>query len=309
MYNTNSQEGVLMNSIVSKNWDDSILEENATLITRGSGFMSTYDLNNGEMLKVLKRRSEIIDKKSILYYNFFREELDRKINFAPYLETEDIIKPKTAYYSDYRIVAYTVPKVEERTLSSTLCSIKSLHLYSKIFKALTNRIKLLNQNGVILPDFATPSNVFYNKKENRFSFIDYDGMQIWCSGSVSFSNILPMYEEPIENSTKYGNFLSLFTPNLDKLSLVLLFFIYTMDKNITYEINNKISEYGSKDLAFKKVFSDLGIEKSKEMCDLIMNLYDETKENIYPDEVFDQFTKEYKLTIGENKTRRFSKRN
>lgn len=294
-----------MNNVLNNNWNSQVLN-NATLIRSGSGFMETYDLHNGNILKVVKGIEQLERDDLIRYYRMFQEELNSKINLSKYIDIPDIVLPNNAYYSEEGIKAYTVPKViNGLQLEQILPKINSLRLYGAILSKLTKRIRTLNENGIILPDLITASNIFYDYKSDSFNFIDYDGMQIWYSKSFSISNCLFVIDGPINNTEKYGNYEQ-YTSNLDKLSLLILFFCFTNGINIIDRINEQLAVVPELDLAIEMSLNKLGIEKCDYLHIAISQLYS-SDENCYPDQVFDRFSNEYQMYKEKKKVRRFFK--
>ena len=300
-------------------WNSHLLD-NATLITPGKGYMTTYDLNNGEILKKLKDEDSLSSLTQQKRREDFIIELERKISLSKEIEDKSIVIPKTIYRDkDGRIQGYTTKKIEEENLDTILKGIESIELYESIFITLTEKIKLLNKEGIILPDLGNTTNVLYNPKNKRIYFIDYDGIQIKDSQVFSMANILEQEKNPMLNSTKYRK-NKLFNENLDKLTLLLLYVYYTTGTNILYNIDQELSiiqlmnQYNltQKTIVpepniFYDFFHTFGIEDTK-LSELIQTVFDQTKANQYPDHAIKEITKTHTLKKQMEGVRHFIKK-
>ena len=99
-----------MKNLEIKKLNKSVLEK-ATLICKGSGFMKTYDLNNGNILKLLKEK----DERNFLhfaYFDEFKECLEEKLKLAKYIYSDSIVLPNAIYMKNDNVVGYSVPKID-----------------------------------------------------------------------------------------------------------------------------------------------------------------------------------------------------
>lgn len=299
-----------MNKIIKEDFSTSILD-GATKICGENRTMSTYDLHNGEILKILE--PDVIRNMKIPFEKYLAD-LDYKISLSENIDVPDIVCPMRALYDDNGIRAYTTAKVVSGIplikILPAYCKRGELQLYSHIFTKLTERVKLINNSGIILPDLGNATNTFYEPKTDSFKFIDYDGMQIEDSKSFSYSAFLPIYKNPIFRSRKYRQKNNLYTENLDKLSILILYLYYTTGINIMdidrntnagYSFNRDFEE---KDIPLPNMsimidfFDNYGI--APEMESLVNLAYNHRHDNIYPDEVIEKVAREYKLVPKRN---------
>ena len=69
------------------------------------------------------------------------------------------------------------------------------------------------------------SNLFYFDKNGNFKLIDYDGMQIKDNKSMVIARVLSS-DGQYNKVSKYGNGHFLYTPELDKKSIIILYMIF-----------------------------------------------------------------------------------
>lgn len=302
-----------MKKLNEQTWNDNILSR-ANLITEGSNFMRTYDLNNGEILKLMKKEEELGSAFQFGQIDDFTLELIKKIRLSKDISDSSLVLPKTVYYSKSGdLVGYTTPKINDNDLDNYLRSVNSLEIYNKVFSILIDKVRLLNNEGIILPDLGNTTNVLYNPKNDSIHFIDFDGLQIQDSEAFSMASILHSNSNPMIFSDKYskGN---LYNSNLDKLTLLVLYIYYTTGMNIMNGLDPLLSlmQYMNDSLSsknasvvipdmesFRKSFEELGIWDT-EIAELIRRVFDQTETNIYPDFAIENLALTHSLSDEEN---------
>lgn len=302
-----------MKKLNEQTWNDNILSR-ASLITDGSNFMRTYDLNNGEILKILKKEEELGSAFQLGQIDDFTLELMKKIKLSKEISEPSIVLPKTVYYGKSGgLVGYTTPKIGDGDLDDYLRSVNSLEIYNKVFSILINKVRLLNNEGIILPDLGNTTNILYNPKNDSIHFIDFDGLQIQDTESFSLASILHSNSNPMLFSDKYSNG-NLFTSNLDKLTLLVLYIYYTTGMNIMHNLdpmlslmqfmnerfnNDKTGVITPRIESFIQGFTDIGI-LGTEIAELIRRVFDQTETNIYPDYAIKELALTHNLSSEEN---------
>ncbi len=236
-----------MNNLKIRKFNDSILN-NAKLITRGSGFFSTYDLNNGNIIKVVKSVDDCYDSSNALFlystYNDFMDDLYAKLMYSTNVDLSSIIIPNAIYLDKDIVRAYTVPKQENCVNLDKFISLNNnLDTIASILIKMTKEIRLANKNNINMPDLGNSSNVLVNTKNKSIKFIDYDGMQIdkypsFCISSLINNQVVPVTRDKRFHDIKSG----MITNNTDKLSLYSLF--------IFYSTRTLLNEFGSSDYTF-----------------------------------------------------------
>lgn len=225
-----------MNNLKIKKYDNSLLNH-AKLITNGNSYFKTYDLNNGNIIKVVKSVDECLNCENAMFlyssYDYFIDELYNKLLFSNNIEIQSILTPNCVYLDNNDIPrAYTVQKLVNYISLDEYCIKNSdLNSISPIFLELTNEIRKANSISINFPDLGNASNILINKNNKDIKLIDYDGLQIdkyesFCISSLVLNNVIPLFEDKRMNDIKKG----LVTNNLDKLSLYSLFIYYTTKK-------------------------------------------------------------------------------
>ena len=300
-------------------WKDSFLD-GSTLITDGSGLMKTYDMNNGQILKVVKPIEEVSSMTQYRNYYDFLSELRKKIKLSRMYDIPSLVLPKNVYYdSNDEVKAYSVPRVNDESLHSHLTGIKDIELFDKVFSVLCDEVRPLNREGIILPDLGNTGNVLYNPKSGKMKFIDYDGMQVQWAESFSISQLLCQDDNDMLFDDKYRK-NGLFNANLDKLSLLMLYVYHTTGKNIMSDINFflQMNETMNSELSpsdkisppsrlFDDFLEQTGLTGT-ELAELIYRSFDPTSTNRYPKDAIKKLTLSHRLTENEQGNKVFVKR-
>lgn len=300
-------------------WKDSFLD-GSTLITDGSGLMKTYDMNNGQILKVVKPIEDVSSMTQYRNYYDFLSELRKKIKLSRMYDIPSLVLPKNVYYdSNDEVKAYSVPRVNDESLHSHLTGIKDIELFDKVFSVLSDEVRLLNREGIILPDLGNTGNVLYNPKSGKMKFIDYDGMQVQWAESFSISQLLCQDDNDMLFDDKYRK-NGLFNANLDKLSLLMLYVYHTTGKNIMSDINFflQMNETMNSELSpsdkisppsrlFDDFLEQTGLTGT-ELAELIYRSFDPTSTNRYPKDAIKKLTLSHRLVENEQGNRTFCRR-
>ena len=300
-------------------WKDSFLD-GSTLITDGSGLMKTYDMNNGQILKVVKPIEDVSSMTQYRNYYDFLSELRKKIKLSRMYDIPSLVLPKNVYYdSNDEVKAYSGPRVNDESLHSHLTGIKDIELFDRVFSVLCDEVRLLNREGIILPDLGNTGNVLYNPKTGKVKFIDYDGMQVQWAESFSISQLLCQDDNDMLFDDKYRK-NGLFNANLDKLSLLMLYVYHTTGKNIMSDINFflQMNETMNSELSpsdkispSSRLFDDF-LEQTgltgTELAELIYRSFDPTSTNRYPKDAIKKLTLSHRLVENEQGNRIFCRR-
>ena len=154
------------------------------------------------------------------------------------------------------------------------------------FILLSQAVRTSNQEGIIFPDLANPSNILYDPKNKIIKFIDFDGLQIGDCDSYSIANLMSNFSNPVFERRKYLNRdTGIYTPEFDKASLLTLFLSLTTHTVLT---NFKAAnfEFVNGDIALKKESLDkyityVGLNDSPLEEDIRL-IYDNDSHNRYP---------------------------
>ena len=286
-----------MKNLEIKKLNKSVLEK-ATLICKGSGFMKTYDLNNGNILKLLKEK----DERNFLhfaYFDEFKECLTEKLKLAKYIYSDSIVLPNAIYMKNDNVVGYSVPKIDLKSIDQIIEEENyDIDFISKTFDALSYEVRKNNKEEILFPDLGNISNVFMDKKDFKIKFIDFDGLQIGDYESYSVSSLMDKGTDLIFGNKKYvDKKTTLFTTDFDKASLLTLYLYFLTGKNIVdlpntiYEARNNIPKVNEE--RFNKLLDELKLLNTP-IEDDIRRMFDITRSNNYPNTAIKKMAKIYK---------------
>ncbi len=276
---------------------------NATLICDGSGYMRTYNLNNGLIYKEIKSKDSS-SLNNYLFFDDFINSLENKLNLASKLPEDHLVLPNSIYMNKNGIVGYTVPYVNYECFDTLLKKMNSLEDITNMFVLLCNAVKEENKYGIIFPDLGNASNILYDRKNNRIKFIDFDGIQIGDYDSFNVSSLMSKYYNPIFEEKKYfDKNTTLFTSNFDKASLLALFLFYTTRTNMTNfnlkdfkSINNRIVLNRK---ALCHYIEMIGLRNSS-IEDELLNVYDYDSSNNYIETSIKRLIKTHNLDFNKH---------
>ena len=207
---------------------------NIETVLGDNDFNSVFLLSDGSVLKLFKH--------DILIQSL---RLEQKIlTSKPIFNVPEIVVPNRAVYLSDKFVGYTMDRVDgidynTRDNRYSLSDRADLNMYATIYSKLEDVVKRANKEGMIFPDLCTCDNIFIDKNGN-YKLIDYDGIQIGNFITPFLSTSLGddlQYEIP-----KYSKKTHLFTSELDKKSLIILYFLSTFNVNLeTININKNIT--------------------------------------------------------------------
>ena len=277
-----------MNNLKIKKFDISILDK-AKLITKGTSFFKTFDLNNGNIIKVVKTLDECMNMSNRVYlrnnYQEFMDTIYKKIEYSKNIDIDCLNLPNCIYLKDDMFVAYSVPKLYNCSdLDSYLLNNYSMEEISQGVINLVKEVRKLNKNNINLPDLCNLSNVLINSKK-ELKFIDYDGMQIDKFYSFSMSSLINYSYSPFTENRKYCDQSGFINNNFDKVSLYLIYLYYTTNTSITfsspYNYVRKNGKYTLREDAILKYLEDIGLNNTA-FGENIYRIYNDEKLN-YPD--------------------------
>lgn len=189
---------------------------------------NVYELENGSILKVF----------SPLVLNLYKScdiQLERKIiESKPIINVPEIIVPEEAVYENQEFLGYTSKKAEGIDYNTyddflTLKDRCNLKQYADEYAKLESIVKRGNKENIVFPDLCSCDNIFIDDKGNM-SLIDYDGLQIDNFITPIISSSLGDQDQYF--CSKYCND-KIFTSELDKKSLIVLYFLNTFNVDIT----------------------------------------------------------------------------
>lgn len=285
-----------MRNLHVKKFNKSILK-NAKIITSGSGFFRTYDMNNGYIIKVLKEKDDL-DLGLYYQYDSFIFDLYDKLLFSRNIDVPSIVKPHSIFMKEDRVYAYTVPKVFGLSLHELLDNKFNLDLISSLICKVSEEVKFANKCGINFPDLGNATNILVDNNGGSIRFIDYEGLQIDKYPSFSISSLMMASHNKYFDKSKYKNSKNgIVTSNFDKATLYALFLYYTTHTNIAdidfYVFNRCRKE--EIDNAIKKYSLDIGIDGTS-MEEDIHTIFS-SKSNNYPDTSIKRLVKDFQLDL------------
>lgn len=219
-----------------------------------SGETSTvYELSDGKILKVFT-------PFALFIYDSCKIKMERKILEAkPFSNIPEIIVPESAVYSNGNFCGYISKRAEgidyneyDDNLSvEDRCNLK---MYADNHMKLESIVKRGNEVGIVFPDLYTCDNIFVDKNGNM-SFIDYDSLQVGNHVTPLLSTSLGRQEQYY--CTKYYE-NRLFTPELDKKSLIILYFLTALNVDLT--VVGTVNPITNDKITLDFVFETIGLD-------------------------------------------------
>jgi len=238
----------------------------------------TYRLSNGSVLKIFNPDLLVVGK--LIDVDFERKILEAKpIKTAP-----EIVIPTSAVYFEKNFVGYTMPMVKGRDYNEmdsnlALSERVDLERYAKIHNKLESIIK--RTPDMVFPDLCTCDNIFIDEN-GKIKLIDYDGIQVGKHKTVSLSTSLGSVENYYND--KYMKELGLFTKELDKKSLIVLFFLSAFNVDL-----NKVGmNWPGKNsvITLDDIFDVLNLD-DLDFCHKVWKIFNNNEDNEYlEDDVF-----------------------
>lgn len=271
---------------------------------------------NFKKIKILKKspisKVFLLDEKEVLkVYNSSylkginrRRALERKIQASSTIKLKELVLPKKIILINGNFAGYTMEYIKgESYLDIAIAPYRNLDLINKEYLEIEKIIKKFHKEGIIVPDLLNLTNIIVTEEGLRF--IDYDGMQIRDNKASSVSKIL---KKDIRHSStiKYCNHLGLYTEELDKKSLLILYILITFN-NLINDINMDNNRFEKID----KLLEELNIsqeDKLKEIIDKAYNPRSDIK-NEYLEEAVKEIGKKYVLTKDRKLSRRKDENN
>lgn len=271
---------------------------------------------NFKKIKILKKspisKVFLLDEKEVVkVYNSSylkginrRRALERKIQASSTIKLKELVLPKKIILINGNFAGYTMEYIKgESYLDIAIAPYRNLDLINKEYLEIEKIIKKFHKEGIIVPDLLNLTNIIVTEEGLRF--IDYDGMQIRDNKASSVSKIL---KKDIRHSStiKYCNHLGLYTEELDKKSLLILYILITFN-NLINDINMDNNRFEKID----KLLEELNIsqeDKLKEIIDKAYNPRNDIK-NEYLEEAVKEIGKKYVLTKDRKLSRRKDENN
>lgn len=271
---------------------------------------------NFKKIKILKKspisKVFLLDEKEVVkVYNSSylkginrRRALERKIQASSTIKLKELVLPKKIILINGNFAGYTMEYIKgESYLDIAIAPYRNLDLINKEYLEIEKIIKKFHKEGIIVPDLLNLTNIIVTEEGLRF--IDYDGMQIRDNKASSVSKIL---KKDIRHSStiKYCNHLGLYTEELDKKSLLILYILITFN-NLINDINMDNNRFEKID----KLLEELNISQEDKLKEIINKAYNPRNDikNEYLEEAVKEIGNKYVLTKDRKLSRRKDENN
>ncbi len=211
-------------------------------------------LDNGSILKIYK-------PLRLMVYNMMGTSLENKIMHAePFDKVPEIIVPRAGVYDQNNCFIGSIMEsakgIDYGTYDRNLSRIERCNLkkYADMHMKLESIVKRSNEMGIVFPDLCTIDNIYIDVCGNM-QLIDYDGLQINSFKAPSISTTLGSQEQYLQ--PKYLK-NELFTSNLDKKSLIMLYFLITF--NVDLNSLGVINPSNNKKITLEDIFDIINLQ-------------------------------------------------
>ncbi len=249
----------------------------------------TYMTESGSVLKVFQ---PIVH----LFYEAAGTSLANKITSArPIKNVPEIVVPTAAVYNGRTFIGYLTDFVSGQNYNEfdnnlSLQDRVDLNMYANMHHKLEDIVKRGNKEGIIFPDLCSCDNIIITRDGNM-KIIDYDGLQVKQHRSICLSSSLGNQEQYM--TPKYGkNFL--FNPNLDKKSLMNLYFLSTF--NINLETIGLYNPYTRRTVTVDEIFNTIGLEDDT-IKHKVWKCFQPDQENDFLGDDVYRVAEQYKMSI------------
>lgn len=256
-----------------------IVNQDSKLVTRGTG-STIIEISNGEILKVF-------DLPFLKFISANGINLERKVlDSERVVLHQDILKPTSIVYYNSTFVGYIMEKACGISLNDydsrlSMNERKDLFNYAEIYKKIEDIVKF--SDNVVFPDLCTIDNIFIDSFK-KIKFIDYDGLQFLNHEPLCISTTLGDQNQYDTPKYRSGNY---FTKELDKKSLIMFYFLFTLNINL-----NKVERI----MSFDELFYQIGL-KDYDLMNKVWNVFYGKGENEYlGDDVF-KIAQDYNMIV------------
>lgn len=263
-----------------------LVNNNCTKLYQGET-AQIISLQNGKILK-------IFDPVCLSLLKMTTANLEQKILASEKISLpKEFIKPEIAVYDGINFIGYTMKKaqgIDYNTMDENLTieERKDLQQYANIYAKLEKIIK--STPDVVYPDICTCDNIYVH--DNNIQLIDYDGFQVKDKSTMTISTTLGTLAQYL-TSKKYHSG-QLFTKELDKKSLIMLYFISTF--NVDLNKVGMINPYTNQPITLDDVFKLINLD-DYDIMNKVWKLFQENKENEYLEEDVFRIAQDYEMEV------------
>ncbi len=246
-----------------------------------------YTLADGRIFKQIKPFLHHVNRVAGCDYE---SRLYRKST----LGLKDIVGPQSIVYDKSFCCGYTMEYVPGCNLNQyeqtfSLIQRSDLNFYYFLYSQIENIVIKANRVGIVIPDLLTLDNIMV-KPGGEICFVDYDGMQVGIEDrtimtSTSLGDINYFMQNP-----KFMPWENHFSPELDKVSLVYLIFLFIFN----IDLNSIGVQTPQGTITLTEIFNILGIE-DEEFKNKVASTLSPTDEGFYMQDELYKLAKKYRM--------------
>ena len=258
-------------------------------------YITRTDLKH--MNLVSNSTSLVYNQKDLMYKIFNPQKSvlpdeEKRVELSCQLNLYHIERPGHLLYMDNRFAGFTSKKLDgillDRYLYDVLpsASYYNLDLLAYLFKDLESIVKRANEEGIVMPDLGNLTNIIVTKK--GLFYIDYSGLQVKDVRTKDISTLLVTnsWNEILYNY-KYYQKDFLFSPELDKASLIYMFFY------LAFRINLKDYNLQNPEI-LKNIFANIFKINDETLMHKVWLLY-QNKPNEFIADYLSELSRNYKI--------------
>lgn len=266
------------------------LHDKVVKIISDSHFSMVYLLKDGRYFKMF-------NPNFINLLKLNNCDIEKKILEAKIIDkVPEIIIPDSIVYGNNYFLGYTMPSAlgidsNEYDRQKSLAERMNLYKYAEEHFELEKVIKRANKEEIVFPDLLTCDNIFINN--GKYQFIDYDGIQIGNNRVLEISTSLG--DDRQYRSLKYMNKNQLYTINLDKKSLILLYYLTVFNIDLNH-IGKTFNSDGNI-ITLDEILNLIGMDDYDFAQATYLAIYDKINDNVYLDDLVYRIADKYELRI------------
>lgn len=271
------------------------IKGSATLMSKGK-FSRILHLKDGSVAK-------IFTPSFLKYAQRVGLQTERKIMESESISIPEIVTPTGIIQKRGNFCGYTMEEVIGTPYTKLYAQIEpsDLTTIANIIKRLEMILAKGHEQGLVFPDILTLENI--KVVGNKIKLIDFDSIQYKDMLSQNCSEMLGKLEFFIGTKYMQGD-TGLFTPEIDKLSLLILYLMLTCDVDLMKYINE--SDGYSRKYAITDLILELGLEGDP-IARKILDLFNDKVPNQYIGNDLIRISQEYQL-VKNGKNRKFKRK-
>ncbi len=275
--------------------------DNITLNQEGVLGMDRVDLTkeNFKDMELKSQTTSLVCFKDNLVYKVFNPQIvelntaKKRVEYSTDLNLYHIERPKDLLYMKDKFIGFSSYKIEGVELNKYLYNVLpsgayyNLEILAYIFKDLEKIVTKANEEGIVMPDLGSLQNILITKK--GLFYVDYSGLQVRDARTSDISTLLVNNcWSKMFDCNKYFNEDLLFTPEIDKATIIHLFFA------LAFRINLKNYDFKEAHV-LKEVFEKKFNIMDRELMYKVWLLYQDNYANEFIADYLEELAHSYKI--------------